>query len=162
MSHQEQQYIYNSNYNDEENYEVNLKQRKLAKLCIFFCFIGILAGVSASISFFFVYKIIQAPLFAVLSGIYHFILSFNFLILLIYCLAIIAAFACFIHIQFLRNLWQIWTYRLKYWNKLGFVLQILSIILFFVYLILGIYYKDGKFIFAVKTLIFIIFFFYYF
>ena len=58
-----------SSYNEEENYELHLKQRKLAKVYLFFGFIGIFAGVSASISFLFIYNILHAPIYALISGI---------------------------------------------------------------------------------------------
>ena len=68
MEQNEGQYI-TSNYNNEEdNYELHLKQRKFAKFYIFFGFLGVFAGFSASISFFFMYKLVQAPIYAIISG----------------------------------------------------------------------------------------------
>jgi hypothetical protein len=67
---QEQQYINANYYNEDDNYELHLKQRKFAKFYIFFGIVGIFAGVSASICFLFAYNLIQAPIFAFCSGIF--------------------------------------------------------------------------------------------
>lgn len=98
-------------------------ERKTAKLNIILSSIGIFAGLSASASFLFAFKLIDAPLIALIS-------------------ALIASFSCYIHVSFLKNKWQIWTYQLKYWNLIGLVLLTMSIVLFFTYLILAIYYKQ--------------------
>jgi hypothetical protein len=83
MDHQNEGQYITSNYNEEENYELHLKQRKFAKFYIFFGFLGVFAGLSASISFFFVYKLLQAPIYAIISGMLNFVgVFFNFFIIL--------------------------------------------------------------------------------
>ncbi len=54
----------------ELNVEKLIKERKNAKLMIFFASIGVFAGVSAFFMFFFSYKLLITPTFALVSGIY--------------------------------------------------------------------------------------------
>lgn len=66
MDGQEREFLNETNIDD--NYELQLKQRKFAKLHIFFSCLGIFAGVSASICFLFAYYLVQAPIVALFSG----------------------------------------------------------------------------------------------
>ena len=119
------------NSNDENNFLTTYnnnnveKEKKYAKLMIFFASLGVLAGLSASYTFFFIYKLVETPVLAIISG-------------------GIASLVIYIHIQYVRNYWQIWTYQLKYWSLAGFVLQALFSIIFLACLVLGIYYKQGN------------------
>jgi hypothetical protein len=58
--------------------------------------------------------------------------------------AMIAVVSIYIHIQFLRDYWQIWTYQLKYWYGFSVFLQIVFVTTFIACIILGIYYKQSK------------------
>lgn len=46
--------------------------------------------------------------------------------------------------QFLWDVWQIWTYKLKYWCLLGFVLQTSCVALFVWFISLAIYNQESK------------------
>ncbi len=52
----------------ELNVEKLIKERKVARLYIFFASVGVLAGISASLMFFFKYKLLTTPSFALISG----------------------------------------------------------------------------------------------
>ena len=52
----------------ELNVEKLVRERKFAKLVIFFASVGVLAGGSASFMFFFHYKLVATPLLALFSG----------------------------------------------------------------------------------------------
>jgi hypothetical protein len=58
--------------------------------------------------------------------------------------AIVASFVFYIHIQHLKNAWQIWQYQLKFWTFLGLVLQIVFVASFITYLVLAIQKKQCK------------------
>lgn len=62
----------------------------------------------------------------------------------LFFLAIISILSIYIHIQFLRDYWQIWTYQLKYWYMLSIFLQTFFIPTFFGYITLAIYNKQSK------------------
>ena len=49
----------------------------------------------------------------------------------------------YIHIQFLRNYWQIWTNKLKYWSLFGLVVQGVFILLFAMCISVAVYHKQG-------------------
>ena len=52
----------------ELNVEKLIKERKVARLYIFFASVGVFAGISASLMFFFKYKLLTTPSFAFISG----------------------------------------------------------------------------------------------
>lgn len=119
----------------DANYDKLLKERKMAKIMIVLASIGVFAGVSAAFVFFFVYKLFQTPAFALLS-------------------AFIAIFAIYLHFQFLRDYWQIWTYQLKYWYIASMFMQIIFVLLFVVSVIIGIVYKESSTYFTSAVWIF--------
>ena len=54
----------------EVNFEMLIKERKMAKLMIFFSCLGILAGLTASTAFLFHYKLVATTALAIVSGIH--------------------------------------------------------------------------------------------
>ncbi|CAF1010418.1 unnamed protein product [Brachionus calyciflorus] len=120
MSDTENRYLNRSDL----NVQGLLKEKKLAKTINIFACIGILSGISASIVFYVKYKLLLTPILAINSS-------------------LIASMVIYINMQFLRDVWQIWTYKLKYWCVIGFILQIMFSILFIVLIGLGIYHKDA-------------------
>ena len=56
----------------------------------------------------------------------------------------IAGAVIYIHVQLLRDVWQIWTYQLKYWSWTGFALQFAFCMGIFVLIALGIYHQQCK------------------
>ena len=117
----ENRYLTRSDYNVDNL----LREKKLAKVMIFLASIGIFTGCSAALVFFFHYKLALTPLFAMTSTFF-------------------AVFVIYIHIQFLRDYWQIWTYQLKYWHYISFVFQVFFALVFVVFIGLGIYYNQSK------------------
>ncbi len=109
----------------DANYDQLIKERKMAKIMIIFSSIGILAGISASLTFFFAYKLLVTPGFALLS-------------------TFIALLVIYLHMQFLRDYWQIWTYQLKYWYIVSVFLQIVFVLLFVAAIILAISNQERK------------------
>ena len=71
MDDQENLYLNRSDLNVEKL----VRERKFAKLVIFFASIGAFAGFSASLMFFFQYKLLTTPMLALISGIYTNILT---------------------------------------------------------------------------------------
>lgn len=59
-------------------------------------------------------------------------------------LAVIASIVIYIHVQLLRDVWQIWTYQLKYWSWTGFGLQAFFCMGIFVLIALGLYHRQCK------------------
>ena len=119
MDSREDTYLNSYNSANVEN------EKKYAKIIIVFAFVGVLAGLSACYMFFFVYKLVETPLLALISS-------------------IIASFVVYVHIQYMRNYWQIWTYQLKYWALTGFIMQGFFVLIFFICLILGAYYRQSN------------------
>jgi magnesium-transporting ATPase (P-type) len=105
------------------NVEKLIKERKVAKLWIFLAALGIFFGVSASVVFLAQFKLIATPLLAFSS-------------------AVIAVLLVYIHTQFLRDYWQIWTYQLKYWYLLSLVLLAICLPMFIACITLGVYNKQ--------------------
>ena len=54
-----------------------------------------------------------------------------------------AIFVIYIHVQLLRDVWQIWTYQLKYWYFVTLIFQFIYIGSFVAFLVLAIYYKQS-------------------
>ncbi len=130
----------------ELNVEKLMKEKKLTRVIMFLAAIGVLAGLSATLVFFFHYKLAITPGFALLSSRTNYSNSFLFntqLICTIF-IAFMAFFCIYIHVQFLRDYWQIWTYQLKYWYITSVIVQATFVLCFVVFIGLAIYNKQCK------------------
>jgi hypothetical protein len=58
--------------------------------------------------------------------------------------AFLALLVIYVHVQFLRNIWQIWTNHLKYWSIFGLLSQTASICIFAFYLMEAIADRQGR------------------
>jgi hypothetical protein len=115
----------NENFLNSVNHNEIAKEKRIAKLMIFIASLGVFAGISATYVFIHMYNLIETPILAFISG-------------------VIASGSIYIHIQYVRNYWQIWTYQLKYWTLVGFVLQGVFVVLFIVCISLGIYNQQSN------------------
>lgn len=122
-----------------------LREKKWARVVIVFASIGIFAGLSAAVTFYFHYELILTPTLAVISGNFFYFFRINLarILNLIIMIAVIAGVVIYIHVQLLRDVWQIWTYQLKYWSWIGFALQFAFCMGIFVLIALGIYNHQG-------------------
>jgi hypothetical protein len=115
----------NENSLNSVNHNEIAKEKRMAKLMIIIASIGVFAGLSATYVFIHMYNLIETPILAFISS-------------------VIASGGIYIHIQYIRNYWQIWTYQLKYWTLVGFILQGIFVSLFIVCIVLGIYNQQSN------------------
>ena len=130
-------------------YEQMVREKKLAKLSIFFSLIGMIIGLTFTILFTYTYNLYFVTFISFSSG-NIILIIFSFVIIkclcYIYSKVVLALSLTYVNAQFLRDVWQIWTNHLRYWIYIGLVLQPVFIMLFLVTMILGTNQKQSKLI----------------